>query len=78
MSKQNQHFQESLAMSQLQQDELRRKRVNELEQTGLSNIHDEDDRNKSEEELKKNDKRVLDQKQKIKHPYLGSNVDLNG
>lgn len=65
-------------MSQLQQDELRRKRVNETDHIDPSNIHAEDDRDESETNREEKDKETLEHRKKIKHPYLGSKIDLNG
>lgn len=80
MSRQNQHFQESLTMNQLKQDELKRKRANELEEPDPSVIHDEDGgQNESKkEDLKDRRKQSQDEQATIKHPYLGSKIDLNG
>jgi|SRR5690625_125505 len=76
LSKQNQRFQESLAQSQLRQQELQRKRTNRFEKTLHKKVTDEEQTNKNDdrETKKKNDKR--DSKEKLLHPYLGRQVDI--
>ncbi|MFB4167470.1 hypothetical protein [Virgibacillus sp. JSM 102003] len=78
MLKQNQHFQESLAQSQLKDIEQKRKRVQEFE-----NIHNV--KNKNKEDRDTNDSE--DQQSELgyapidefaEHPYLGKKIDFNG
>ncbi|MEC5422667.1 hypothetical protein QGM71_04055 [Virgibacillus sp. C22-A2] len=73
MLKQSQHFQESLAGSQLKQEELRRKRVNEFE-----NINEAKN---NKEELNQHEMHGHESDQKkdtANHPYLGKKIDFNG
>lgn len=76
LSKQNQRFQESLAQSQLRQEELRRNRTNRFEKTIHKKVTDDEERDASKEEDKNQDKNQEEVKKKLAHPYLGRQVDI--
>lgn len=80
MTRQNQQFQETLTMHQLKQEEIKRNRTNELDQAEKSVIHDEDDGQQGQNsDHKQSQQKEIKQKQPtVKHPYLGSKIDLNG
>ncbi|SDQ60062.1 hypothetical protein SAMN05216232_2738 [Virgibacillus subterraneus] len=75
MLKQNQHFQESLAQSQLKDIEQKRKRVQEFESINDVKIKDEDEQgvNNSEEQKAKSEYDEF-----AEHPYLGKKIDFSG
>ncbi|GLO66021.1 MULTISPECIES: hypothetical protein [Oceanobacillus] len=72
MDKQGQHLQESLAQLQAKKQELRSKKVNELNHT-----YKVDSNNKRKHESKDENKDD-NQEQKSEHPFLGSKIDYNG
>ncbi|MFS0751820.1 hypothetical protein [Oceanobacillus sp. 1P07AA] len=72
MNKQGQHLQESLAQLQAKQQELKRKKVNELDHT-----YKVDPNNKSKHESK-DENQENNQEQESEHPYLGNKIDYNG
>lgn len=71
MDKQGQHLQESLAQLQVKKQELKSKKVNELDHT-----YKVDPNNKRKHESK--DDKEDNQEQKSEHPFLGSKIDYNG
>jgi len=70
--KQHQHFQASLAMNQLKQEERKRKKVNDCESIDLLKNKKEGTAAISHHEGKKK------AQHKAEHPYLGTNIDFNG
>ncbi|WP_026906145.1 hypothetical protein [Paucisalibacillus globulus] len=70
--KQNQHFQETLAQNQLVQEQIKRKRVQEFEETQLQ-------KDKLKRPLNRDDNTSKEQKNEdiahINHPFLGNNFD---
>lgn len=75
IGKQNQHFQEALAGSQLKKEELKRQRVNEFEQINHVKIK-KDEKNPNEEQQNEQSSRQPDET--VDHPYLGKKIDFNG
>ncbi|WP_284139977.1 MULTISPECIES: hypothetical protein [unclassified Virgibacillus] len=74
MLKQNQHFQESLAQSQLKQELAKRKKVNELEQFDYVKMNKQEE--KQQHERHKEEKKDEQEKQaRNEHPYLGNTID---
>jgi hypothetical protein len=71
--KQNQHFQEALAQSQVIQENQKRKKVQEFEEVYLQ----KEDQKESLHEEKANKKKQTNDNllQSIKHPYLGNHFD---
>lgn len=80
MSKQNQHFQEALAQSQLKADQRKRTRVNKFDELTKSAIRDEDHEKQKHNvsEDKEQEQRESSDSKGLKHPYLGSNIDYIG
>ncbi|MFD2044129.1 hypothetical protein ACFSTA_06165 [Ornithinibacillus salinisoli] len=76
MLKQNQHFQESLAQSQSKQEELKRKRVQEMETVNEAKF-EEDDYTNNSSEIEQSDETNKGNKT-VDHPYLGTNFDFTG
>lgn len=76
MQKNHQHFQESLAAVRLKQEELKRKKTNQMENTKNLTIKREERKKEqnNNEQVSKNKKR----RNQVKHPYLGKKIDLNG
>ncbi|GIO26178.1 hypothetical protein [Ornithinibacillus bavariensis] len=71
--KQNQHFQEALAQTQVIQENQKRKKVQEFEDIHLlkddkSETNQKINQDQAKEELKTNN-------QNIQHPYLGNHFD---
>ncbi len=77
MLKQNQHFQESLAQSQMKEAEQKRKRVQEFESINDVKIKDEDRDNPSSED-QQSGARDHNNEESIEHPYLGKRIDFSG
>ncbi|MEN2766422.1 hypothetical protein [Ornithinibacillus xuwenensis] len=75
MLKQNQHFQEALAQSQLVQENRKRKKVQEFEETQLQKDGRKEQGAQNLEKQKKN-KNSNQALQAYKHPYLGNNFDI--
>lgn len=77
MLKQNQHFQEALAQNHIKQEELKRKKVQQSDDT-------EEVRNQKEEEhgntdsQDSNNKKKDGNENKLDHPYLGTKFDFSG
>ncbi|WP_249869761.1 hypothetical protein [Oceanobacillus saliphilus] len=71
--KQGQHFQESLGQIQMKQEERKRKKVNESEETTKINADKENSESKVERNSKRSDKEI-----EIDHPFLGKQIDFNG
>ncbi|SHF52197.1 hypothetical protein [Ornithinibacillus halophilus] len=76
MSKQNQHFQESLAGLQLKEHEQRRKQVQHFDQ--VTNLTIKDDENKETYKEEKDKERNQQDENEISHPYLGLHFDSKG
>lgn len=78
MSKQNDRFQESLAQSQLREQQLKRKRVNEFEKIKDKKLMDdnEDSKGSNEQGKEKNDDKHTEQD--LNHPFLGNKIDFSG
>lgn len=74
MLKQNQHFQESLAQSQLKEANEKRKRVQEFERI---KIKDEDQDNPDSENQQRDSEDDRNDKS-VEHPYLGKKIDFSG
>lgn len=74
--RQNQHFQEKLAQSQLRQDELRRKKVNEYDDVRKGDISDEQSDSNHDEEPE--NRHENNEKEYVNHPYLGNQIDFSG
>ncbi|WP_156289088.1 hypothetical protein [Oceanobacillus salinisoli] len=74
LTKQNQHFQESLASSQLKQEELKRKRVNDLNDT--EQLKFKKQKTGDHQTLPRN-RKTTSSMEYIKHPYLGNQIDVN-
>lgn len=80
--RQSQHFQESLAQSQLKEQALKRKRVNTFEDVQYASMEKEKEKEKASDHKENHDKQQHvaknNTKQKwIEHPYLGKKVDLS-
>lgn len=77
MSKQNDRFQESLAQSQLREQQLKRKRVNEFEKIKDKKLLDDEEKSKGSDDdnEKTNDEHT---KQDTNHPFLGNKIDFSG
>ncbi|WP_234402427.1 hypothetical protein [Oceanobacillus damuensis] len=73
MMKQGQHFQESLGQTHIKQEELKRKKVNESEETNKTNKDKEGSQSQGE-----NNNTHSDHEKEIDHPFLGKQVDFNG
>jgi hypothetical protein len=73
MLKQNQHFQEALAQSQVKQDNQKRKKVQDFEEVHLQKDGRQDSDQTMNQEQSRQAKKDTDQK--IKHPYLGNHFD---
>ncbi|PAV30026.1 hypothetical protein CIL05_09115 [Virgibacillus profundi] len=77
MQKQSQQFQGSLAQSQLKQEELKRKRINESDHINDGvKIKKERDNDSNDNDQEQEKSQQLNKK--TNHPYLGSRLDLNG
>lgn len=76
MSKQNQRFQESLAQSQLKQQLLERKRVNEFEQIKQTKIKDEEPKSSSDQQDEEREETNAED-ETVEHPFLGKKIDLS-
>lgn len=76
MTKQSEHFQESLAQSQLEQEKQKRKTVNEMEETIKAEINKDQEKHKEQGNNKEDTSE--EKEQEMKHPYLGSNIDFSG
>ncbi|MFD1037959.1 hypothetical protein ACFQ3N_06000 [Virgibacillus byunsanensis] len=77
MLKQNQHFQASLAQSQMKQEEQKRKRVNEFEDIDHVTIKKEEDHsnNANVDHHSETSNNTLEN---TEHPYLGKHFDFSG
>ncbi|GAA0435135.1 MAG: hypothetical protein ACQEWU_03810 [Bacillota bacterium] len=78
MLKQNENFQTSLAQTQLQQEELKRKRVmgsKDLQQLKWKQQQDQKRLNAS---IQAKDEEKERERKEWRHPYLGKRVDFNG
>ncbi|WP_337020084.1 hypothetical protein [Oceanobacillus massiliensis] len=75
ITKQGQHFQESLGQAQVKQQELMRTKVNKSENTYKVKA------NKGESESSESGDSQLEQENEepiANHPYLGKRIDING
>ncbi|SFA77201.1 hypothetical protein SAMN04488072_101505 [Lentibacillus halodurans] len=77
MSKQNQHFQASLAQSQLKEAEQKRNRVQEFEKIQDVNENARDHHRHSLDDQKGESDGEQDEFD-IEHPYLGKKIDFSG
>lgn len=75
MLKSNQHFQEALAQSQVNQDNQKRKKVQEFEEIQLQKDGQKDSP-LPEDQKQHNQVDNTKQDPTIKHPYLGNNFDI--
>ncbi|WP_163971244.1 hypothetical protein [Oceanobacillus halotolerans] len=78
MAKQNQHFQESLAQSQLKQDLNNKKRVTKFEDITKARIKKEEKRHSSIPDEEQDNQTDQESDQYLKHPFLGNQIDYNG
>ncbi|MBP1949151.1 hypothetical protein J2Z82_002088 [Virgibacillus litoralis] len=78
MLKQNQHFQESLAQSQLKEIEQKRKRVQEFESINDVKIKDEEEHGAFNSEEQKTGSEYDPNDEFAEHPYLGKKIDFSG
>ncbi|WP_096269864.1 hypothetical protein [Paucisalibacillus globulus] len=69
--KQNQHFQEALAQTQLIQENIKRKRVQDSDEVMLQ----KDSQNQKNEEKYLQKKQTSEAVENINHPFLGNNFD---
>jgi len=69
--KQNQHFQEALAQTQLIQENIKRKRVQDSDEVMLQ----KDSQNQKNEEKHLQKKQTSEAVENINHPFLGNNFD---
>ncbi|WP_188454363.1 hypothetical protein [Virgibacillus oceani] len=76
MLKHGQHIQESIAESQLKQEEQKRKRVNEFEQ--INDVNNRRERGNSDHPQRDNQQKSEQEEQMIEHPYLGNKIDFSG
>lgn len=78
LSKQSQHFQNSLTQTQVKQEEIKRQQVNHSENVDYLNVKSDGDRDTFEDGEDGNGEPDKDNKSdKIEHPYLGVNVDYS-
>ncbi|MUK89888.1 hypothetical protein GMD78_16075 [Ornithinibacillus sp. L9] len=78
MLKQNQHFQESLVQSQLKQEELKRKKVQQQEDVAKTKLEDEENNSTTNQHDTQRKNSTKNKKQSIDHPYLGNKFDFTG
>ncbi|HLS35350.1 MAG TPA: hypothetical protein VK061_03825 [Bacillota bacterium] len=79
LSKQNQRFQESLAQSQLRQQQLERTRPNRFEKTKQQKVKDDSEDNLSNKKRNDDEQQQTDEQtfnKQLQHPYLGKQVDI--
>lgn len=76
MQQRGNQMQQSLAQSQLQSDQLKRKQVGKQEQKDDVNVKDEDE-NLNQPHVVQHRKEE-EKSQKIIHPYLGNQIDYSG
>ena len=77
--KSHQRFQESLAMTQMKQEELKKRQVNHLKESTQSNIRDENLNEKDHPHHKQEPKKEIEKNDEtIVHPYLGRKIDYTG
>ncbi|TQS75534.1 hypothetical protein DX933_04450 [Ornithinibacillus gellani] len=79
--KQNQQFQESLAQTQLKEEELKRKQVvtfEDVEQAALGKNKEDPSQQQSQHQHNKENQPSDKNEQRASHPYLGKRIDLNG
>ncbi|MFC4557142.1 hypothetical protein ACFO3D_02810 [Virgibacillus kekensis] len=77
MLKQNQHFQESLAGSQLKEAERKRIRVQEMDNVEGTKVKEKQEIDGQEKEQEKQS-RQKSRGELSAHPYLGTQIDFNG
>lgn|SRR5690625_4995477 len=79
MTKQSQNFQDTLTKQQLEEEILRRNKVNEYDAVKHQNISDEErHRQEQNEQHQKERQAKEDEKEKLSHPYLGKRIDFSG
>lgn len=78
MLKQNQHFQESLAQSQLKDIEQKRKRVQEFENIHDVKIKDKEGQDTNDSEDQQSELGYDPKDEFAEHPYLGKKIDFSG
>lgn len=74
--KQNQHFQEGLAQSNLVQEMEKRKKVQEFDEIHLQKDGQKDEKGSEQRGNSNNEKDSNEVEQVIKHPFLGNNFDI--
>src|SRR5690625_1730084 len=78
MTKQSQNFQDTLTKKQLEEELLRRTKVNEYEAVIQQNVSDEEKQKKEDKDERKEQQSKEDEKLKLNHPYLGKKIDFSG
>ncbi|WP_010093393.1 hypothetical protein [Ornithinibacillus scapharcae] len=74
--KQNQHFQEGLAQSNLVQEMEKRKKVQEFDEIHLQKDGQKEEKGSGQRGNRKNEKDSNEVEHIIKHPFLGNNFDI--
>lgn len=78
VSRQNQHFQHSLAEQQLIEEKRKQQRVTTFEDVDRVQVDKEREDSALDDENKDNDKHQETEKNnQTKHPYLGANIDFS-
>ncbi len=78
MTKQSQQFQDTLTKQQLQEELLRRGKVNEYDAVTQQNVSDEEKQQQQEDREKKERQSKDKEKLQVNHPYLGKKIDRSG
>jgi len=76
LSKQNQHFQQSLSEQKLKEEKIQQQRVNEFED--VEHVKSDKERNQENSKDGTEDKEQEQNRKKdeqVKHPHLGVNID---
>src|SRR5690625_2689352 len=80
LMRQSQHFQETLAQTHQKELQLKRKKVNEFDETRSLFVKEEKDEASKEKHKKHHtkQKKKMKKQQPFEHPYLGQSIDYSG